>query len=116
MRPLLKTVFALMVAFAALYATPNLAQTGSQLDAYRADGVIAERFDGYVELRDSNAPSEARALVKEVNAKRKALYKRRADEQNVPVKEVGKIFANKIVKTAPAGTYFRQPGGGYVQK
>ncbi len=116
MRPLLKLVFALTVAFAALYAAPNSAQADARLDAYRANGVIAERFDGYVEIRDSNAPSEARALVENVNAKRRALYTQRASESNVPVAEVGKVFANKIVETAPPGTYFRQPGGGYVRR
>ncbi len=116
MRPLLTLVFALTVAFAALFAAPDLARAGAQLDAYRADGVIAERFDGYVEIRDSNAPSAARALVADVNAKRRALYTQRASESNVPVEEVGKVFANKIAETAPSGTYFRRPGGGYVRR
>jgi len=116
MRPLLTLVFALTVAFAALFAVPDLAQAGARLDAYRADGVIAERFDGYVEIRGSNAPSEARALVADINAKRRALYTRRAGESNVPVEEVGKVFANKIAESAPPGTYFRRPGGGYVQR
>ncbi len=116
MRPLLTLVVALTVAFAALFATPGPARADARLDAYRADGVIAERFDGYVEIRDSNAPGEARALVADVNAKRRALYTQRADESNVPVAEVGKVFANKIVETAPSGTYFRRPGGDYVRR
>ncbi len=116
MRPLLTLVVALTVAFAALFAAPDLARAGTRLDAYRADGVIAERFDGYVEIRDSNAPSAARALVADVNARRRALYTQRASESNVPVEEVGKVFANKIVKTAPPGTYFRRPGGDYVRR
>ncbi len=116
MRSLPKLVFALTVAFAALYAAPNSAQADARLDAYRANGVIAERFDGYVEIRDSNAPGEARGLVADVNAKRRALYNQRASESNVPVEEVGKVFANKIVETAPLGTYFRQPSGDYARK
>ena len=116
MRPLLKLVFALTVAFAALFAVPDPAQAGARLDAFRADGVIAERFDGYVEIRDSNAPGEARSLVADVNAKRRALYTQRASESNVPVAEVGKVFANKIADTAPSGTYFRRPSGDYVRR
>ncbi len=116
MRPLLKLIFALVVVFAAFYSAPGSVQADTRLDTYRANGVIAERFDGYVEIRDSNAPSDARALVKDVNSKRRALYKQRADESDVPVEEVGKVFANKIVGTAPPGTYFRQSSGGYVQK
>jgi uncharacterized protein YdbL (DUF1318 family) len=116
MRLLLKHFLALVVVFAALHAAPGSVRADARLDAYRANGIIAERFDGYVEIRDSKAPSEARAVVKNVNAKRRALYKQRASESSVPVAEVGKVFANKIVNTAPPGTYFRQSGGGYVQK
>jgi len=80
MRSLLKLVFALTVVFAALYAASDPARAGAPLDTYRADGVIAERFDGYVEIRASDAPGEARALVADVNARRRALYTQRADE------------------------------------
>ena len=116
MRPFLKIFVVLTVAFAALFATPGPARADARLDAYRADGVIAERFDGYVEIRASDAPSEARALVEDVNARRRALYSQRAGESNVPVAEVGKVFANKIVETAPPGTYFLRPGGDYVRR
>ena len=115
MRSLPKLVFATMVAFAVLWTAHGPAWAGAKLDDYRADGVIAERFDGYVEIRDSSAPGEVSALVADVNARRRALYTKRAGESDVPVEEVGKIFANKIAETAPSGTYFLQPGGGYVQ-
>ena len=95
---------------------PSRVLASDALDSYRAQGVIAERYDGYVELRSASAPADASRLVDEVNAKRRALYQKRAAEQNVPVSEVGKIFAAKIFETAPGGTYFRQPGGGYVRK
>ena len=116
MRSLVKLLIALTVAFAALHAAPDSARADARLDAFRANGVIAERFDGYVEIRDSNAPSEARAVVEDVNARRRALYNQRASESDVPVAEVGKVFANKIVDTAPPGTYFRRASGGYVRK
>jgi uncharacterized protein YdbL (DUF1318 family) len=95
---------------------PGPARAQAALDSFRASGVIAERFDGYVELRESGAPAEARALVDSVNAERRKLYEKRAGELGVPVSEVGKVFAEKILQVAPAGTYFRQPGGGYVRK
>lgn len=115
MRPLPALLGALAVLLAVLWTGPAAAQ-GAALDTYRANGVIAERFDGYVEIRDPNAPADARALVDQVNAQRRALYAKRAQESNVPVAEVGKLFATKITGTAPPGTYFRQPGGNYVQK
>lgn len=116
MRRFLGVFMALALALAALLAEPGTARAQGALDTYRASGVIAERFDGYVELRDPSASGEARALVEQVNAQRRQIYEKRAQETNVPVSEVGKLYATKITRTAPPGTYFRQPGGGYVQK
>ncbi len=102
---------AIVVAFAALPAG-----AASPLDEFRAQGVIAERFDGLVEVRDGMTNAEATSLVEEVNAKRTAIYKERATAQNVPVSEVGKIYAQEIADKAPAGTYFRKADGSYIQK
>lgn len=115
MCPLPALLGGLAVLLALVWTGPAAAQ-GTALDTYRASGVIAERFDGYVEIRDPAAPADARALVDQVNAQRRALYQKRAQESNVPVEEVGKLFATKITETAPPGTFFRQPGGNYVRK
>ena len=88
----------------------------SPFDDYRAQGIIAERFDGYVELRAGDAPSDARQLVDEVNRKRRALYERRAKEQGVSAGKVGKVYATKILDGAPNGTYFVQLDGSYTRK
>jgi len=90
--------------------------SAAELDSYRAQGIIAERFDGYVELKSANAPPEAKSLVESVNKKRAEIYKKRAAAENVPVAEVGKIYANQIFGDAPAGTYFRKPDGSYIRK
>ena len=106
----------LAVTLAALWAAAGPASAQQALDAYRASGVIAERFDGYVEVRAGDAPADARALVDSVNAQRRQIYAKRAQETNVPIEEVGKLYATKITETAPPGTYFRQPNGNYVRK
>ena len=116
MRPFLTIFAVLAIAFAPLWPAPAAAQDRNALDAYRISGVIAERYDGYVEVRGDDAPAGVRALVAEVNARRRALYVQRAEESDVSVEEVGKLFATKIVDAAPPGTYFRQPGGNYVRK
>ena len=106
----------LAVALAALWAATAPAAAQQALDAYRASGVIAERYDGYVEVRAADAAADARALVDSVNAQRRQIYAKRAQETNVPIEEVGKLYATKITETAPPGTYFRQPNGNYVRK
>ncbi|MEO0821492.1 MAG: YdbL family protein [Pseudomonadota bacterium] len=95
-----------------LAAMPAAAQS---LDSLRAEGAIAERFDGFTETRPG-APGAARGVVDRVNADRRQIYAQRASEQGVPASEVGKIFAPKIFEKAPAGTYFRRENGSYVRK
>jgi len=103
----------ILTAFVLFSAPPAGAAT---LDDYRAQGIIAERWDGLVEIRPGQSSPEAARLVEEVNARRLAIYRERAQGQSVPVEEVGKIYALEVAGKAPAGTYFRTPDGTYVRK
>jgi len=108
-----RVVFGAVLAALLLFSVAPPAGAAT-LDDYRAQGIIAERFDGLVEVREAS-PDAAR-LVEEINAKRLDIYRQRAASQGVPVEEVGKIYAQEIAGKAPAGTYFRRPDGSYVRK
>lgn len=110
--------FALVVVVVTVALTqPVTAPAQTLLDQYRKDGVIAERYDGYLELRGAGAPAGAVNLVRDVNEQRREIYEKRAKEENVPVEAVGKLFAKKLAEQgAPAGTYFKMPDGTYQRK
>jgi hypothetical protein len=114
-RILTATLGAPVAAAASLLAAPRPALAGS-LDSYRQQGVIAERFDGFVELRAGTGPAEAKQIVERVNAKRRDIYKTRAKREGVPLEAVGKLYAEEIWEQAPGGTYLKKPGGDYVRK
>lgn len=116
MRVFRTIVPALVLLLALVAGSMSAAQASDALDRYRASGVIAERYDGFVELRDTGAPADAARLVSTVNSERRAIYEKRASEQNVPVSAVGTLFAKKIVETAPSGTYFKLSDGSYRRK
>lgn len=101
-------LFAGMIA-----ATPAMAQS---LDALRKSGVVGERYDGYLALRQANAPTDVRSFVAQVNAKRKKIYAERAKQQNVPADQVGRVYAKEIFQSAPKGTWFLGADGRWVQK
>ena len=86
------------------------------LDAPRAQGIIGERYDGLLVLRQSNAPASIKGLVNQTNAQRLAVYKKRAKETGASIKDVGKIYANQIAKEAPKGTYFLTQSGKWVRR
>ena len=86
------------------------------LDALRASRTIAERFDCYVMVRGGSADASAKALVDEVNAKRRAIYEKRAKEEGVPVDQVARVYAAQVMQSAPAGTYFLTESGSWIRK
>ena len=92
-----------------LTAPPALAQS---LDQLRASGAVGERFDGYAQALDSSAAG----AVKQVNAKRKQIYAKEAKKTGAPIGQVGRVFAGRIFKQAPAGTKFLQENGKWVTK
>jgi uncharacterized protein len=98
------------------FAAPQVMAQGKPLDAPRAAGTVGERFDGYVVLRDGNAPQSVKNLVAQTNAERKALYAKRAAEQKVPVDAIGKIYAQQIINSAPKGTYFLEASGKWTRR
>lgn len=113
-RAFLTGLFALL-ALAFVGGPPATAQA-KPLDAPRAAGTVGERYDGYVVLRDANAPQSIKNLVAQTNAQRKALYEKRAKEDKVPVSAIGKIYAEQIIKSAPAGTYFLDASGKWTRR
>ena len=72
----------------------------------RASGAAGESFTGYAVARDAGAKAD----VAEVNAQRRALYTQKAGDQ------VGRVYAVQIYKTLPAGSWFQQENGQWVQK
>ncbi len=106
------SVLASLVLIVGLTSAPAEAQS---LDQLRASGVVGERFDGYAEAR-GGASAQARALVSQVNAKRRRLYQQRAAEQRVPAGQVGRVFAQQIMQKAPRGTPFLTESGRWTRK
>jgi uncharacterized protein YdbL (DUF1318 family) len=101
---------------ALLLAAPPVAAQDRPLDGPRAAGQVGERFDGFAVVRDPNAPQSVKDLVAQANARRKAFYAKRAAEDKAPEAAVGKIYAQQIIKRAPAGTYFLDESGKWIRR
>ncbi len=104
----------LSLLMAAALALPLLAGPASaqSLDDLRAAGKIGERFDGFAVARDSGLKD----MVVEINAKRREIYEKEAAKLGVSQGEVGKVYAAKIVKQVPAGTWILTADGDWLQK
>ncbi len=103
----------LSIALCAVFLLSSPADA-DQLDDLRVSGAIIERFDGFLEVRQSSA--DAKSVVKSVNAKRRQIYEQRAVSEGTTVDQVGQVFAAKIYGQAPAGTMFLQKDGSTTTK
>ncbi|GHD59603.1 hypothetical protein GCM10017083_44090 [Thalassobaculum fulvum] len=109
----LMTLLAGLATAAALGPRPALAL---DLDAAKAQGWIGERRDGYVGLVDAGAPAEARALVDQVNAERRAAYESVARQNGVPREQVEVLAGQKLIARAAPGTFVMDAAGRWIRK
>jgi uncharacterized protein YdbL (DUF1318 family) len=93
------------LCFSTLLLLGALAANAATLDDAKAAGQIGEGVDGYVHLVDKNAPAAAKALVKDVNNKRKAKYASIAKTRGASVESVAALAGAKLVERTPAGQY-----------
>ncbi len=91
--------------FSILLLLGAFAATAATLDGAKSAGQIGESIDGYVHLVDKNAPADVKALVKDVNNKRREKYQSIAKERGAPVEDVATLAGAKLVERAPAGQY-----------
>ncbi|MEO1193190.1 MAG: YdbL family protein [Pseudomonadota bacterium] len=111
--PLFACFAALFVALLLLAGQAALAPAEAQsLKSQLASGAVGERYDGYLEARNSSA----RSLVNSVNAKRRELYEKRAQEVGQSAEVVGKVYAKELYQRAASGTWFLTAGNTWTQK
>lgn len=82
----------------------------------KEQGLIGEANNGYIAAVQSPASAEVRALIAEVNGKRKAEFAQTAEKTGATVEQVAyRFYELAVQKTAP-GHYFQDPGGRWVKK
>ncbi|MCP5055961.1 MAG: YdbL family protein [bacterium] len=92
------------------------AWAASELDAARDTGVVGERRNGYIGLVVKNPTDEQKALVKRINAGRRAQYKKVAKKTGATVEEVAALTAERLMREAKSGHYVQAADDGWVRK
>lgn len=83
------------------------------LDAAKNQGLVGEDSSGYLGLVVQN--SEAKAVVNEVNEKRKEQYLKLAKKNNLSLAQVEALAAAKTIEKTQAGHYI-EVNGQWVKK
>lgn len=106
-----RKLFTALSLVALLMAMPVAALT---LEEAKTSGAVGEQTDGYLGVVKDAA--DVRALVEDVNAKRRAEYQRIAGENGVSVTDIEQIAGKKAVeRAAAAGQWVRLPSGEWKQ-
>ncbi len=87
----------------------------ADLTSAKASGLIGEQANGYIGFVKP-VSEEVKYLVKEVNAKRKAKYKKIAKSQGIPLENVEKIAGKKAIGKTLSGNYIKPKGKKWLKK
>ena len=83
------------------------------LDDAKNQGLVGEDSSGYLGLVVQNA--EAKAVVNDINAKRKAQYLKLAKKNNLSLSQVEALAAAKTIEKTQSGHYV-EVNGNWVKK
>lgn len=104
-------VFALILLTAGLNSAFAL-----DLRQAKAQGLVGERNDGYVGYVVTPASAEVKAVVKDVNNKRRAKFTATANNNNITVEQVAARFYQRAVNQTQAGHYYQDASGKWIKK
>lgn len=79
-------------------------------------GLVGEARTGYLEAVQQPASPEVKALISEVNAKRKAQFERTAEKTNTTPAQVANRFWELAVERTAPGHYYQDASGDWQKK
>lgn len=103
-----------VIAFLLLFAATAFA--GLSLDEAKEKGLVGEEANGYLAAVQSSPDREVRALIDDINDKRRNEYKRIAAENDIEVGAVEKLAGKKAIEKTKPGHYIRLPDGEWQRK
>ena len=106
----MKKYFILITTLLVLIAQPCF---GLDLKEAKVKGLVGETITGY--LAPVKKTPEVEKLVAEINAKRKAMYKKIAQKNKTSLAAVEKLAGKKAIEKTPPGQYINL-GKGWIKK
>jgi len=100
----------------ALLAVPSGVVLADQLADAKKAGSVGERPDGYLGVVGGGAGAEVKALVEEINGKRREKYGAIAKKRGTSVEAVAVLAGAKLVEGASPGEYVMTSSGKWIQK
>jgi len=86
------------------------------LQTAKDQGLVGEANTGYLAAVSKPASSEVKALIADVNAKRKARFKNTAEKTKTTLPQVSNRFYELAVRRTRAGHYYQDASGKWKKK
>lgn len=83
----------------------------ADLQQAKNDGLVGEQLNGYLGLVGAEASTEVRALITDVNAKRKAKYQSIATQNSARLETVELLAGKKAIEKTRPGHYIQSAAG-----
>ena len=103
------------LAAMSLVAVPASAQRDPAYEAARSAGRVGEKMDGYLGIVGS-ADGSLRALVDDLNIKRRANYAARAQAQGATLEEYAFTQGCILIARTSPGEMYQAPDGSWQQR
>ncbi len=107
--------FAITLGFILLMLTPLLA-FGVTLNEAKQQGLLGERPDGYLGLATPSPSNKTVELMKDINRKRRDVYKGIAEKNGMSLSTVEALAGKKAIEKTPSGQSIMQPNGTWTPK
>jgi uncharacterized protein YdbL (DUF1318 family) len=106
----------LLLASVLVIAGVPITASAASLEQAKAQGLVGEQANGYLGVVAASAPAEVKALVANINQKRKQEYQAIAQRNKTSLDAVEALAGKKAIELTPAGQYVRPPSGQWVRK
>jgi hypothetical protein len=93
-------------------ATPALADRDPAYAAAREAGLVGERIDGYLGIVGRATP-ELQRIVDDINIKRRAVYARKAQQNNATIEEYALTSGCQAIARTEPGEKYQAPDGSW---
>nr|WP_255573755.1 YdbL family protein [Erythrobacter sp. SCSIO 43205] len=93
-------------------ATPAMAQRDPAYAAARANGSVGEQIDGYLGIVGQPTPA-LQTLVNDINIQRRAVYTRKAQENNATVEQYATTAGCQAIARTVPGEKYQAPDGSW---
>ena len=92
------------------FVAPAQAQRDPAYAAARANGTVGEQMDGYLGIVGQETPA-LRTLVNDINIKRRAVYARKAQENNATLEQFAMTAGCQAIARTVPGEKYQAPDG-----